>query len=201
MAYNVPSYDTKNYSFGPGILYVDPFGDYPGTAPTTDVGAVRSGAELAITRERLEVFQGSPRQLTKQYVTSESVQLTVTGIEWNLKSLALALAQPETESSETNWSQDSGTYAAGTIFFGGSMNLTEVAVKFVHRIPQGATIQINIWRAQGTGEVTTTFGDDVHEFPYTFRALDPSSGGAASNWDNNYKLPATGSLVQITKVI
>jgi len=48
---------------------------------TVDVGAVRSGAELAFSRERLEVYQGSPRQLIKQWVTTESVRLTVRGLE------------------------------------------------------------------------------------------------------------------------
>ena len=59
------------------VLYLGP----AGSTPVIDIGAVRSGAELAFTRERLEVYQGSPRQLIKQWVVSESVRLTVRGLE------------------------------------------------------------------------------------------------------------------------
>ena len=48
---------------------------------TTDVGAVRSGAELRITRDKVEIKQGSPPVLIQQYVTSETVQLTIRGLE------------------------------------------------------------------------------------------------------------------------
>ena len=60
-----------------GVLYLGP----AGSTPTIDCGAVRSGAELAFSRERLEIHQGSPRQLIKQYVVAETVRLTVRGLE------------------------------------------------------------------------------------------------------------------------
>lgn len=201
MAYNVPNYTTDKLSFGPGRLFV---GNYTqatsaGVTPTTDVGAVRSGAELAITRERLEVFQGSPQQLIKQYVTKEGVQLTVNGMEWDMNNLAYALGQ-DTILTGDNLLSGYVAGVGGTMRFGGSMEIRLCSVRLVHRTPAGGTVDVKIWKAQGTGEVTVTFGDDMHEIPYVFRALDPSHSGAATSW-SGMLLPVTGNLLEIRHVV
>jgi len=199
MPWNMPVYDTDNFSFGPGVLLLCPADKLPCPSegsPTLpikgdaggsygdffDVGAVRSGAEFAITRERLEVFQGSPRTLVKQYVTMESVQLTVTGIEWNLTNLKYVLG---------SGIQDSGP--PETFDFGGALDIDEVGVLFVHETPAGHTIAIRIWRAQGAAELTVTFGDDLSEFPFVFRALT-----ATVNWDCA-ALPSGKDIFRITR--
>lgn len=55
MGYNVPTVTKDNFSFGPGVLFA---GVDCGTCPMVDIGAVRSGAELAVTREKITVEQG-----------------------------------------------------------------------------------------------------------------------------------------------
>jgi len=177
MPYNVPAYSTDNFSFGPGILYAGA----AGTTPTTDIGAVRSGAELAITRERITVEQGSPFQKVAEYVIRETATLTVTGIEWNFDNLARALGAGVTTSSATK----------DTFAFGGDMSIKEVALKFVHRSPAGHTFSLYIWKANGTGELTITFGDDIHEFPYTFEALRSKTdwaGGSLPEKEQLFKI-------------
>jgi len=179
MAFNLPTYDTQNFSFGPGVLYIGPVG----TTPTLDVGAVRAGAELAVARERLEVRQGSTRNLVQQYVTQETVTLTVTGIEWNLENLTYALG--------------AGVTTAGLDYrelaFGGDLMIREAAVRFKHEMPNGDVLWIDIWRAQGAGEITITFGEDLHEFPFSFSALDTDS-----NWAGQ-ALPENGKLFRIRR--
>ena len=179
MAFNVPTYDTDNFSFGPGVLYVGA----AGSTPTLDVGAVRAGAEFAVSRERLEVFQGSPRSLVKQYIVQENAQLTVTGIEWDVDKLTYVLGSGVTTS----------TAAQDTYAFGGDLNISESAVKFVHETPAGHTIELYIWKAQGTGEITINFGDDLHEFPYVFAALE-----STTDW-NSVALASNQRLFKIVR--
>jgi len=76
---NVPQYDTRNFSFGPGILYIAPYdvtNDKP-TYPKTDVGAVKAGAVLRVTREILDVVQGAPDLIVKSFVRSETVEFNI----------------------------------------------------------------------------------------------------------------------------
>jgi hypothetical protein len=149
--FNVPSYTTNNISIGPGILFLATAGN----TPTVDVGAVRSG-ELTITREKLDVDQGFPAQPIVSYAVGEDVVLTINAIEWDFTHLAQALG--------------AGVASATQFDFGGDPNFSEVALKYQHRMAAGSTIVIDIWKCNGSGEITTTFGDDVQEFPYSFMA-------------------------------
>ena len=165
MAFNLPSYNTNNFSFGPGILYIGP----SGTTPSIDIGGVRPGMELRVTRELLEVYQGSPRTKVKQYVLSENAELQVTGIEWNLVNLPFIIG-----AGDTAWNAVIETFS-----FGGSPSVQEVSLAFSHKTPTSQTIWLYIWKAQSTGEMTLNFGDDVHEFPAVWRALV-----ATQSWAN-----------------
>lgn len=175
MAYNVPDYDTQNLSFGPGILYIcgltaaGPAGITEGML--VDVGAVNSGSTFQVTRTRLDVFQGNPKTLIDTFVTQEDCQLSVTGIEWNLSNLALALGAGLVTSAGVTT----------TFAFGGDLRVSDVAAKFVHVTPYGSTITIRLWKAEGMGDLNVSFGDNIHEVPYTFKALESSTkwGGAA----------------------
>ncbi len=164
MPFNIPSHDADRFSFGPGILFIGAVG----STPTTDVGAVRTGAELVINRTVLEARQGSQMNLIRQYVTTENVQLTVNGIEWNIVRLAEALGAGVTTSSG----------GLDTLEFGGDINMAEVALSFVHQMPSGATVTVDLWEASPAGEFSINFGEDLHEFPYSFKALDSDT-----RWD------------------
>jgi hypothetical protein len=175
LAYNVPSYDTQNLSFGPGVLYLCGL-TAAGAAGITegqlsDVGAVNSGSSFQVTRTRLDVFQGSPKSLIDTFVTQEDAQLSVTGIEWNLSNLALALGAGLVTSSGVTT----------TFSFGGDLKVSDVAAKFVHVTPYGTTVTIRLWKAEGMGDLNVSFGDAIHEVPYTFKALESATkwGGSA----------------------
>jgi len=175
---NVPEYSTKRLSFGPGVLYLGA----AGATPSQDIGAVKTGAVLTITRDKLEVKQGSPAQLIQQWVISESVKLEVHGMEWNLENLKYAIGAGIIK-----------TVTGGkTLELGGTMSIEECALEFVHQMPAGGTVIVDIWKAQAGGEIAITFGDDPHEFPYVFMGLN-----ATTDWAGN-PLESGARLCKIT---
>ena len=168
MAYNVGSYDTTRCSFGPGILYMG----VPGTTPLVDIGAVRGDAELNIERTKLELYQGSPQSLVKQYVVKEEVGLKVTGVEWDLDNIAYALGAGVT----------SGIGGVTETFeFGGDMDVNNRALRYIHRTPDGGTVDVHIFKAEGGGKLAISFKEtDFHEFPFEFRAVEGTSSFTGS---------------------
>ena len=181
MAFNIPAHDSQNFSFGPGVLFIGP----TGATPSIDLGAVRPGSELAVTREIIEVRQGSQQNLIKQYVTQETVQLSVTGIEWDLTRIKDALGSGVL--STVGDVEELG--------FGGDINITEVALSFRHVLPIGHTVFVDLWRAQGAPEFTLSFAEEIHEFPFTFRALD-----STLSWESEDLEPTLKRLFRIRRV-
>ncbi|MBA7594676.1 hypothetical protein ES703_01623 [subsurface metagenome] len=172
MGFNVANVVKDNFSFGPGVLYA---GADCGICPpaSMDIGAVRSGAELTVTREQIIVEQGSPYQMIAKYVVRETVVLTVTGIEWNFDNLQKALG--------------AGVVTAPggdkRFRFGGDMGVCSIPIAFRHHTAEGDEIWIKLWCAQGNGEITVTFGDDIHEFPYGFTAVQGTKRESATGLD------------------
>jgi len=186
MGQNVPIVTKENFSFGPGVLYA---GSDCGLCPTVDIGAVRSGAELVVTREKIVVEQGSPYQLIAQYVLRETVVFTITGIEWNIENLQRALGAGTIAIPPTT----SGAAATDKRFrFGGAMGVCSLSLCFRHHTAEGDEVWVKLWCAQGNGEITVTFGDDIHEFPYGFTAVQGTQDedGCLHTWDDDPHDPA-----------
>ena len=53
------------------------------------------------------------------------------------------------------------------------MGVCQSSLCFRHHTAEGDEIYVKLWCAVGNGEVTITFGDDIHEFPYGFTAIQP----------------------------
>lgn len=181
MAYNVPSYDTTRFSFGPGVLYMGA----PGSTPLVDVGAVRGDAEFSIERTLLEMYQGSPQSRVKSFAVKEDITLKVTGVEWNLTNLAYAIGAGVTSVS-----------GAQEIYeFGGDTAINQRALRYVHRAPDGGTIDLHIFLAEGTGKLALSIKqDDFHEFPYEFAALEGTldfTGAALASLKKKFKIIRT----------
>lgn len=181
---NLPKYNTRNFSFGPGILYLslyDVQNDMP-TYPSVDVGAVRPNSVLRINRETLDVTQGSPEVVVKSYVIRENVEFQIASIEWNLENFYRALGGGIL-------STDKNTFS-----FGGDMESVLYTLRFVHEMPSGDFIEIRLWKANPAGSVEISFANDnVHEFQMTFKAL-PSEYG----FDNDVKSFTTGTTDTVT---
>jgi len=156
---NIPAYNTQNISIGPGVVYLG----VSGTTPTHDIGAIsEDGLEITLSQEYLEVYQGSPKSLIRTFKTSENMEIKITGLEWNLVDLAIALGAGVTTSSA---SQD-------TFAFGGDPDTDILAAKIVHTMPIGHTINIYVWQTQVSGEWSLSMAQDaLHTFPYSFKAL------------------------------
>lgn len=60
-----------------------------------------------------------------------------------------------------------------TLSFGGQLSFSEVALQLQHTSPKGATVQVDVYKAQGNGALEMTFGDDTHNFPMEFSAMIP----------------------------
>lgn len=165
---NVPLYTVDNITLGPGILFVGP----TGTTPTVDVGAIsEDGMEFTVGREFLEVFQGQPKTLIVTFPLSETVEVKVQGIEWNLMNLPKALGAGVTTS----------VGGVETFSFGGDPGIDEVAVLIQHAMPSGDTVSIYMWRCQPSGEWTMSMAQDtLHTFPWSFKALE-----ATTAWDGS----------------
>lgn len=163
MGYNVPQVTVDNVSFGPGVL----FAGACGVCPTTDIGAVRSGAELVITREKIMLEQGSPYQLIVQHVIRETVVLNVTGVEWNFENLVRGLGAGEL-------SEDGPPATYKKFRFGGDMGISNLSLCYRHHMAEGDEVWVKLWCAQGNGEITVNWGDNYHEFPFSFTAIQPN---------------------------
>ena len=176
---NTPNYTTSRISIGPGIAYLG----VAGTTPLTDIGAIsEDGLELNLTQEYLEVFQGSPKALITQFKTSEDLEVKITGLEWNLMELPIALGAGVTTSSAS----------VDTFAFGGDPVTTALAARIEHSMTSGQTISIYIWRANISGSWNIKMAQDtLHNFPYTFKALV-----ATIAWDSS-ALPVKEQLFKI----
>ena len=65
---------------------------------------------------------------------------------------------------------------------GGELSITR---EKLDRMAAGSTIEIDIWKANGSGELTTSFGDDVQEFPYAFAGLNSTTDWASATLDSD----------------
>ena len=59
---------------------------------------------------------------------------------------------------------------------------------FEHTLPTNKKLYIDIWKAAPAGEVTVTFGEDMHEFPYVFNALDNGTDWAGGTISDERRL-------------
>jgi hypothetical protein len=168
MPFNLPSGSAKRVTLGNGVLAVRP---WDGVTPTTndELGYGR-GATFTFQRTITDLRQGVPRNPVLQLVTEETASLQYTGVEWSLDRLQRLMG-----------GQLSGTETVGPegriLQTGGSMGLTNVACRFRHEMPGGnptsgigGTLLIDFWRAQGSGEFSVSFGEEIQEIPWNFVA-------------------------------
>ena len=163
MAWNLPTYDTDNFTFGPAVIFI---GDV-GATPSTDIGGVRGNTEITVAKEILEIKQGSPQTIVKQYVMAQSARISFSSIEamGKLANLQAAFGAGEY----------SGTPGTGveTLGYGGDANLDEKAILVRHVLPNGATLDWQFWRTQGKADTTASFNETGETVtPMEFEVLD-----------------------------
>ena len=172
---NKPVGSIEQVSIGPGRLLLGA----ADATPTVDLGYVRGGATLTFERNQVEIRQGSPQNLIKMLASQEDVMLEINGIEWDFDNISYLLGDGQTSISG----------ADKILEFGGRPNNTEVALQYLHTFPDGSTLTLNIWKANGNGTLAAALNpDDLHELPYKFTAIDVSTDWASNALTNGKTL-------------
>ncbi len=167
--------NTKRVSLGTGVLSLAPFSGV--TTDLAELGYGR-GAQLQVTRQRADLLQGTPRSKVVSYAIQEDVTLTYTSVEWNATTLQRLLGGAAI----------SGATNDVTMLFGGSMSFQDLMARFVHQMPPGGTVTLDLWRCQGSGELNLNFGDDFHEFPLALQAQIQTTAWGGSTLAENSQL-------------
>jgi hypothetical protein len=160
--YNNPSGDITKVTLGPGTLYLGAVG----STPAVDVGYVKGEAVITIERKQVEIRQGSPQTIIDALVSEENAMIEFTGIEWNLDNLTWVLADGVTSVSG----------AVDTLKVGGKPVTSKRALRFQHIAANGSTVTFDMWKCIGEGQISIKANpDNLHEFPYKFKAIDPGT--------------------------
>ncbi len=178
MAFNVPTYDTTRITFGPGQLFLGA----QGTTPLIDIGTVKGDVSLKIKRTLITVTMGSPRTPIIKFASMEDVDFKINGLEWNMNMLAYALGAGVTSLSG----------AQEALALGGDMNMAGYALMFQHRMADGSTLLLEIFKAVGSGEIDAAIKEaDTHEITYNFSVLEGTTdfqGSALANKQKHFKI-------------
>jgi len=179
MAFNLPDYNADKLSFGPGVVLFGVAGETPGT----DVGAVDEGMTLTHAVEVLDVLQGAPRRIVKSFRLGDTVTFAFAGFEWTIENFPELLGAGHVSGDEYG--------------YGGDLSIQEVSLRLRHNMPPktgasvGSTLTIDIFRARSNGDLTLTFGAEIHSFPATFTALQSTedwAGNALDSGEEYYKM-------------
>ena len=200
MAYNVPTVDTTDISFGPGVVYMDTYAAIQGPTgtgadPTTQVGSItEDGVTFEFQRESKAISQGNPRVPIMYFDQANNMSVTFTKIEWNLERLIFLLGSGTV----------SGSSAAPpvTMKWGGDPVLTEMAILIKHQSAMlesdttyaaNSYINIRVWKAVPTENLSIQMAQDEHQFAASFMALRVDS-----EWDAGVTLSSGQQLCKVT---
>lgn len=158
MPLNLPTYNTDNFSFGPGRLFIGA----AGTTPSVDVGGItEDGITIAPENTSKDIFQGNPKLIAYTFNQQQGVKVNATGIEWNFTNLAYALGAGNTTSSGTE----------DTFAYGGQPLTSQVALHVQHQMAvTGHTLDAYIWQAVSDGNPTMPLNHDEHKFALAWKA-------------------------------
>ena len=156
--YNNPSGNAGQITVGPGQLLIGAVG----STPATDMGYVKGGMTLTIDRVKTEIRQGSPQTIISALVNQEDVMIEFKGIQWNLDNLLFMLGDGATSATNPN----------DFLKFGGRPNITNKAFIFQHRMADGSTLFVDMWKCIPDGALSVAINeDDTHEVSYKFKAI------------------------------
>jgi len=182
---NLPDYDERRLSFGPGVIYIG----VAGQTPLTDIGAVNEGMSLSHTTESIALEQGSMSINLREFITEENAIFTFQKLEW----------------VTTNFDKFAGAgHVDGDRFtYGGDINYTEASLRLVHQLPPaqgsvvGSTIIIDIWQARSNSDFDIDFPEDIEDIEFHYKALPSTvdwSGNALDTDVRLYRITIQGAI-------
>jgi hypothetical protein len=185
---NKPATTKSDISYGPAVVYLGAAGAT--VTPTVDIGGIVTddGVTLEFTTSTRDIFQGNPKLLDHRFIQAAGVTARVSGIEWNFTNFIGALGSGA-------YNNVAGPPQQQLMNWGGDPLINEHAVLIVHKMSNGDTLNVRLWRAFGSGGFPIQLGHDEHKFAYGWEAAI-----AAQKWDGATALPNTQSLVEIERL-
>ena len=205
MPLNIPTGSTDNISFGPAKLKMNVFSGASGATPTTDVGFIgEDGVTVEMTSEKRNIVQGNPQLINFSFATAQSAMINFTSIEWNFESFRLAIGAGTTSGNyATTVGQQTGQAGSpynaavtGEFFsFGGNPLNTFVCMSLEHQMAvTGDTLYAHIWKAQSESGFSLPFGQEEHQFEFSFQAIR-----ATTDWAGT-ALPFDQQLMKLVRL-
>lgn len=160
MAYNLPAFNSANFSIGPAIVKLGPIG----ATPSVDLGAIEA-ANFEFIAEVEDVFLGAPRRLVAVLPSQEEFNFSWTVMEWDIQNFHRAVGV--------------GTTDATSFKFGeGSVAKEKFSSLYQHRVQgSGSTFEVRVWEAIPAGPLPVSLEQSQTMFELNFRALR-----ATANW-------------------
>lgn len=171
---------TARTSFGPAVIAMDA----SGATPTSNVGFIGDdGVQIEFNSSMADIRQGNPKLPFFSFIQAQDFFLRWSSIEWSANRLAYALGVGVTSISASN----------EIVAWGGAPCPSSVALLAQHRKCTAAhTVNVRVWTAvPENATIQTQMGDDVHAFPFAFKALR-----TATNWAGA-SLASDSQLVQV----
>ena len=185
--YNFPAGTINDISFGPATVFMLPY-TTSGTGDLnsfgTDVGYIgEDGVNIEISAERRDITQGNPKLIEYSFTQAQSVMVNFTSIAWDFTNFTYALGGiGVTSSAATN----------ETFGFGGDPINQELGIRIQHEMAvTGNTINIYVWKAMSESGFSMPFGQDEHQFEFSFKVLR-----SAYNWTGG-SLPKKEQLIKV----
>ncbi|MGI9554804.1 MAG: hypothetical protein ACR2M6_02415 [Vampirovibrionia bacterium] len=166
--YNFPSGTINDISFGPARVFMDTYvtnSTDPLLSWGTDVGYIgEDGVNIEISAERRDITQGNPRLVEYSFTQAQSVMVNFTSIAWDVDNFARALGGQSNVTAATATVESFG--------FGGDPINQEIGIRVQHEMAvTGNTINVFVWRAMSESGFTIPFGQDEHQFEFSFKVL------------------------------
>lgn len=172
MPLNTPTYDTNDFSFGPGVIFMGA----AGSTPATEVGAItEDGVSLEVTSEKKVITQGNPKLPIFAFAQAQGAMVKFTGIEWDFDKMAKALGAGVTSTGA----------GADTFAFGGDPLVTNYALHVAHQMAvTGHTMNIYAWKVFAEAGQAINLNHDEHQFPNSYVTMRSATdwGGTALDY-------------------
>lgn len=202
MAFNTPSGQINNITFGPARVFIGTYTEgSSANTPTVDVGYIsEDGVSVELVSEKKNINQGNPYLIEYSFIQSQTAMLKFTSIQWNMNAFVYALGAGVTASNTGTPSPGSPASAITpmasslTFAFGGDPINKTACIHVLHAAAVSSnTISIYGWKMQSESGFTIPFGTDEAAFEYSFNCIraDKNWGGTA--------LPREQQLMGITR--
>lgn len=194
MAFNTPSGQINNITFGPAKVYIGLHSESSTCTPSQDVGYIsEDGVSVELVSEKKNINQGNPYLVEYSFIQSQSAMIKFTSIQWNMQAFVFALGAGKTDWNGTGSGGpnyiDKGVDCTLAFAFGGDPINKTLAIHVKHEMAVSSnTISIYGWKCQSEAGFTIPFGTDEAAFEYSFNCIRASKNWGLENLDRDVQL-------------